>query len=404
MKPIKLIYALFIGGALELSVQAQGQAGILPKVDELAQTYVKQPRNMALEVGLLVNGKTYFTGFGKLSKEQIQPPDEYTAFELGALSGVFTTTLLAILEDRQQILPDATVGQLLPKGFESPVFNSERLIAVTPPAEAGAPPERIVTCLPDPIAGTREIAVCQLAYHASGLTCSCSDLYRWHPLAQVDLQKDPPRDVDSAEAFFREAALFKFNHPPGEKWTFSNIGIAYLGHLLSASAGIPFEALLEREVFRPLGLKNTRIKWKANASHLRAPGHDAKGKPAPSWELVGMAPAAGLKSSAYDLMQLIQAQLQLIPGITQGAALQAQQGMIEARFPGWKRPTLAAYGWLISTDEENRAITWMNGGTGGYRAFAGYDANRKIGVVLLSNSQGDLTELGFAIFRQLLDL
>ncbi|MBK6948279.1 MAG: serine hydrolase [Haliscomenobacter sp.] len=124
----------------------------------------------------------------------------------------------------------------------------------------------------------------------------------------------------------------------------------------------------------------------------------------PPWELVGMAPAAGLKSSAYDLMQLIQAQLQLIPGITQGAALQAQQGMIEARFPGWKRPTLAAYGWLVSTDEQNRAIAWMNGGTGGYRAFAGFDANRKIGVVLLSNSQGDLTELGFAIFRQLLDL
>lgn len=401
---IKQFSGLLLSCLLFWPLSARLQPGLFPQLDVQAKEFVNSSKNRALMVGLLIEGRPYFSGYGKISKRNPAPPDARTIFELGALSGIFPGTMLAILEDKGIILPDATIQRVLPKGFEGPIFVKERLVSVTPAADSTNPnPEPIVTCLPDPISGQQEIALCQLAYHASGLTCSCGALYRWHPQARQELSATPPHDVPSTEAFLREAAQFTFASAPGLQYVFSNIGIAYLGNLLAANQGLSFEALLARELTKPLGMQDTRVHLLPVQQPRVAPGHSKAGKPVPAWNFEGMAPAAGIKSSAFDLIQFVKAHLQQIPGISYNAAVQARQGMIEARFPGWPYPTQAAYGWLVSTDASNRSITWMNGGTGGYRSFLAFDAQRKIGIVVLANSQHDVTMLGFQMLQTLLE-
>lgn len=392
---------VFVGLLALQALSATAQPGVFPPIDALANAYVKKPRQHALEVGILFNGKHYFMGYGQLSRTRREAPTASTLFEIGAVSGVFTGTLLSVLEDKGSIRPDATIQRTLPAGFRGPVYVPLRYVAVTPPADSSNPrPEPVVTCLPDPIAGEQEIALCQLAYHAAGLTCSCANLYRWHPMARPLLSPNMPGDLPDATSFLQEAAHFECAAAPGSQFVFSNIGMAYLGHLLASHQGLSYESLLAREITQPVGMPDTRVHLLPVQQSRLAPGHDKSGKPAPNWDFQGMAPAAGIKSTAHDLLRFLSAQLQAVPGISWNAALQARQGVIEARFPGWKYPTQAAYGWLVSTTHANHPIAWMNGGTGGYRTFLALEPHRRIGIVLLANSSGDLTELGF----QMLDI
>ena len=56
-------------------------------------------------------------------------------------------------------------------------------------------------------------------------------------------------------------------------------------------------------------------------------------------------------------------------------------------------------GWVIRTDN-GKSIHWHNGGTGGFRTFAGFDQNAGTAVVVLSNASISPDEIGF----HLLDL
>ncbi|MBQ4640592.1 MAG: beta-lactamase family protein [Clostridia bacterium] len=46
-------------------------------------------------------------------------------------------------------------------------------------------------------------------------------------------------------------------HLPGEAWEYSNFGAGIAGAVMEAAAGVDFEALMQREVFRPLSVQAT---------------------------------------------------------------------------------------------------------------------------------------------------
>ena len=56
-----------------------------------------------------------------------------------------------------------------------------------------------------------------------------------------------------------------------------------------------------------------------------------------------------------------------------------------------------ALGWNIKKGRTN--VAFHNGKTNGYYAFAGYDARRKIGVVVLSNSDREIADIAWKIFE-----
>ena len=55
-------------------------------------------------------------------------------------------------------------------------------------------------------------------------------------------------------------------------------------------------------------------------------------------------------------------------------------------------------GWIVRQGH-GRTIHWHNGGTGGYHSFAGFDKERKKGVVVLSNSSNDIDDIGFHLLE-----
>lgn len=56
---------------------------------------------------------------------------------------------------------------------------------------------------------------------------------------------------------------------------------------------------------------------------------------------------------------------------------------------------MGSLAWGGPTDLFGSNVWWHNGGTGGYRSFAGVDAERRRGVVVLSNTALSVDDIGF---------
>jgi hypothetical protein len=68
----------------------------------------------------------------------------------------------------------------------------------------------------------------------------------------------------------------------------------------------------------------------------------------------------------------------------------------EPRFDAGPRgPMRIGLGWHVRAN--GHRIVWHNGGTGGYRSWAGYDPARRIGVVVLTNGQENIDDLGWHV-------
>jgi D-alanyl-D-alanine-carboxypeptidase/D-alanyl-D-alanine-endopeptidase len=389
----------YVYGVL-VPVFASCQVGTFPKLDALASGYVGHANTRGLSVGVLYNGSVHFAGYGRLSAKDPSAPDEATIYEIGALSGVFTAALLAIQESGGLLEPVTPVSAVMPEGYTIPAFAPTRLVETYPDSSAdNSVPSRTVVCMPDPVAGTTEITLCQLAYHSSGLVFPGKPVVDWHPLASPSSPKLEGKDLPDVKALLGQAGNSTFRFPPGEKFEFSVTGIALLGSLLATQAQVSYEVLLKNRLTGPLGMADTRIQSTPAQLSRLAPGHDTRGRPVPNWYFQAMAPAVGLKSNTRDLIQLLRGLSDRLPPFTENTVQRIQQGVVPVHFPGWQRPTSSALGWLVSTAEDNRTIVWMSGATEGYRAFIGFDPQRKRGVVLLANAAQDLTTLGFEMLR-----
>ena len=108
------------------------------------------------------------------------------------------------------------------------------------------------------------------------------------------------------------------------------------------------------------------------------------------WDLASLEGAGALRSTANDMLSFLAANIQ---GVT-GTLGQAMTSAREPRRPAGSEALKIGLGWHILT-RNGHDLIWHNGGTGGYRSFAGFDPVRKIGVVLLTNSSNDSDDIGF---------
>lgn len=166
--------------------------------------------------------------------------------------------------------------------------------------------------------------------------------------------------------------------PGGEQDVgYSNYGMAVLGQALAVRAGVPYPRLLQQRVLGPLGMADTG--YALPAPH--AQGFTAGGRAVDPWRGSGYAPSGvGAWSTAADLAKLVAATMA-------GTAPGADAAVPRFDAGGGER---IGYGWFTEPD----GITWHNGGTGGFSAYAGFDRAAGRGVVVLSNTDRSVDDLG----------
>jgi CubicO group peptidase (beta-lactamase class C family) len=151
-------------------------------------------------------------------------------------------------------------------------------------------------------------------------------------------------------------------YPPGSKFLYSNANFAIAGHVAETVTGVPWEELMRREVFAPLGITSAGFGSPGHAQdHADQPwGHQA-GKPlAPgpaSDNPVAIGPAGIVHMSLGDWGRFVRAHLLA----ARGEAVTGMDGKPFLTPESWQKlhaaPTGGDYamGWLLTTRP------WANG-------------------------------------------
>jgi len=274
-----------------------------------------------------------------------RPLDGRSMFEIGSMSKVFTSLLLAEMVDRGEVKLDEPVAKYLPPGTKVP--------------------ER----------GGRQITLIDLATHTSGLPRL--------PTNMAPKDRANPYADYTAEQLYQFLAGYALPRDIGSKYEYSNLGGGLLGLALSRRAGMSYEALLKQRVLGPLGLRSTTITLAPDEKARLVTGHDANLKPVENWDFQDATAGAGaLRSDADDMVKFLAAELGF-----GGAQLQRPMLMqLKPRRPTDIPNTEIALGWHITTTPRG-PIVWHNGGTGGYRTIMAFDPDRRVGVVVLADTE-----------------
>ncbi|MEP7380375.1 MAG: serine hydrolase domain-containing protein [Gemmatimonadota bacterium] len=182
---------------------------------------------------------------------------------------------------------------------------------------------------------------------------------------------------------------------PGVRMVYSDLGAILLGEIVTRVAGVPFNVLATRDVFLPLGMRETT--WLPPASklariapteidpwrqrHLRGEVHDEN-----AFALGGIAPHAGLFSTAADLSRLTR--MYLNHGMLDGVRV-LDSATIE-RFTARPDSPLSnrALGWEKPTGS-NSAGHRMSARAFGHTGFTGtsiwIDPAQDVFIILLTN-------------------
>ncbi|WP_326812686.1 beta-lactamase family protein [Streptomyces scopuliridis] len=319
------------------------------------------PRSRAVAVALRHGDRRAVVTYGSTSHHGGIPVTADTRFEIGSLTKCFTALLLAEQVARGEVAYGDPLARFLP-------------------------PE----ALPRPRGGP--ITLLHLATHTSGLPRLPPGLLG---SAAADWFSNPYARFSTAD-LLRALARTRPHARPGERVRYSNFGVGLLGHLLTRAAPVGRQGygdLLAARVLGPLGLSRTSC----GPDLPQATGY-WHGRARPPWLIPGLAGAGAVRSSARDLLGLLDAVLDAAPDTPSGSApsvpvpapvpVTLRTALVDVVRPrlalrdGGKRLALI---WNIRVRPDGD-VYHHSGGTRGFSAFAGFSPRHRTALVALTNT------------------
>jgi D-alanyl-D-alanine-carboxypeptidase/D-alanyl-D-alanine-endopeptidase len=331
---------------LAIAASANAQTAVPPDAEIrklLVDRIDAQRQSVGIVVGVIEPAGRRVVAYGRLAKDDTRPLNGDTVFEIGSITKVFTSLLLADAVQRRDVALTDPISKFLPSKVKTP--------------------ER----------GGRAITLQDLSSHVSGLPRL--------PTNMSPKDGSNPYADYSVEDMYKFLSAYELTRDAGAQYEYSNLGGGLLGHVLSLRAGMDYEALVRSRISGPLGMASTGITLSPDMKSRLAVGHSATLQPVSNWDLPTLAGAGALRSTTNDLLTFLAANL----GYLDSPLAPAMASMRTVRRPTGIPNLEIALAWHILT-ANGRDIVWHNGGTGGYRTFIGYDPIARTGVVVLSNA------------------
>jgi CubicO group peptidase (beta-lactamase class C family) len=326
------------------------------KILALLKQRVEQERQMpGIVVGLIDRKSRRLFNYSLLDSKV----DADTLFEIGSISKVFTALALTQMAERGELKLNDPISKFLP--VKTPTRNG------------------------------KAISLLSLATHTSGLPRLPDNL----------AQKDPsnPYADYTIEQLYSFLSSYQLPRDIGAQYEYSNLGAGLLGHILSLKAGVSYETLIKNQITNPLKMKDTTIQISSRQQARFTKGHNRFGNPVSYWDLPTLAGAGGLRSTANDLLTFLSANLQLKSSPLNRTLQKMHIAQHETNLSEMK----IAIGWHIVTHKDTEMIV-HEGGTGGFRSFIGFVKKKGLGVVVLSNSENDISDIGFHLLDESIPL
>ena len=337
-----------------LSLACQGQTNLPEEVVANVQLRIDNGINPGIVIGILdADGPRYFS-FGVKSLKTHEAVDEHSIFEIGSISKTFTGTILADMVLRGKLQLEDPLQSLLPEDVMAPTRNGETIKLV------------------------------HMANHTSSLPRMPNNFNPANPA-------NPYVDY-SEELLYSFLSTHELSRDIGSQYEYSNYAMGLLGHVMAAKNNSNYEALMVSVIAKPLSMDNTRIGLTPSMQKHLAIGHSG-GIEVENWDLTTLAGAGAIRSNAVDILKYLAANMgkeksSLYPAMQ----LAHKNSREEAAEP------IVGLGWHTMV-KDGKEIIWHNGGTGGYRAFAGFTKDGDSGVVVLTNSSAGADDIGIHLLH-----
>ena len=226
-----------------------------------------------IAIGVIVDGEEISAVSGWADVESKTPITESTIFEIGSLSKLFTSLLLAVAVKKQEVNLDEPVQSALGED-------------VTLPTD-----------------GEAQITWRSLANHRSSLPRLPEDLLKTADIENPYIHYDQ----DMLYGCLNQMETVK---PIGSRGAYSNFGVGLLGHALGKLVGTDYRASLKERVLLPLEMLNTSAEsCEKQTAHL-ATAHMKKDNPTKHWGFSEVTVAAGgIRSSLADMFKFLHANI-----------------------------------------------------------------------------------------------
>ncbi len=319
----------------------------------------------AISAGVVVGDQLIWAkGFGMADRERGIPADAETIYRTGSISKSFTAVVLAQLAEQGVLDLDDPVEKYLP----------------------------VIEYLTDKPEGTEPITLRQLASHTAGL------------IREPRLPRAAAGPIEVWEDKIIASIPFTaFQSPPGERYSYSNIGFGMLGLTISRAAEIPFIELVCDLIFDPLGMASSTFIITPGLEGRLSTGYQVRrdgtiNSEFPALEHAGRGykvPNGGIYSTVGDLARFISGMTgtSRTPILSEAGRKEMQifQTPISVRSAD---STGYGLGFSLRVTEEGLHLVSHGGSVAGYNAHMVFDPVSTIGVVLLRNYNGGSVNLG----------
>ncbi len=342
---------LFVG--MSPVCQAQDEM-ISEEVKENIKSRIENGINTAIVVGVITsNGTTYYS-YGVKSLKTNEVVDENSVFEIGSISKTFTGILLADMVIKGDLNLEDPLQNLLPAGVTAPTRNGET------------------------------IKLFHLSNHTSALPRLPDNMSPANPA-------NPYADY-SEKQLYDFLNDYELTRDIGSKYEYSNYAVGLLGHLLASKRNLTYEELMKEVIANPLGMDHTGVVFTSQMKENLAMGHSS-GVQVENWDLPILAGAGAIRSTAADMLKYLAANM----GLEKSSLYPAMQ-LAHKNSGSEDSNSMVGLGWF-TVSQDGMEIIHHNGGTGGYVSFAGFVKGGDKGVVVLTNSNASVDDIGIHLLH-----
>lgn len=347
-----------------------------PYIDKLIADFDKAIREVMNDTGIpgaaigIIRDSTviFLQGYGVKTVGGVDSVDEHTVFRIGSVSKCFAAVLTAILVEENALHWDDPVVRYLPQfELKSPEY-------------------------------TRELTLRHVLSHTTGL-----------PYHTYTTLVEDGMSLKDMIAHLKDVN----DGPVGKLYSYQNVAFSIIGEVMQAATGKSYETLLEEKIFHPLEMREASatyedIMYNPNVARPHLLRRRQWREIPISDKYYNVAPAGGVNASIHDMANWMQALLGNRQEVIDAESLaslytpfvRAASRNRAYRKIGRIKNNYYGMGWRILEFPED-TLLYHGGYVNGYRSEVAIYPKDKIGICILANAPGEVTDGGIPLFMDL---
>ncbi|MFZ6663404.1 serine hydrolase domain-containing protein [Peijinzhouia sedimentorum] len=206
--------------------------------EKLIQSFLKRNRINGATVSVMHKGKlVYAKGFGYGDVEKEEEVEPYHIFRIASASKWVTALgIMKLVQEEKLSLDDY-------------VFADSAWLANEPYTEV----------MKDP--NYNRVQIKHLLYHTAGWNSNVMGDPMFKPTEYA--KRIGHKGEITQDDIFAFSLYYKLPYRPGTRYSYSNVGYAFLGRIIEKASGMGYEEYIKSEILTPLGIKDMRLTVKS---------------------------------------------------------------------------------------------------------------------------------------------